>query len=264
MQVMNLLKGQHMPFWAKFVTAKSVVLISDYDGTLAPFDKIRQLAMPYSGVNIIIKDVLTKTNIRFVIISGRPATEVAEYFEIPNIPEIWGTHGWERLLPNGMFNSWPVDDDSRRGLENAKKLADSYSLSKYCEAKTAAVAFHWRGISLKEKRRIICFANSKLKEIANEHNLILTDFNGGVELRVKSRNKGDAVKDLIRESPKNAFFAYLGDDLTDEDAFEAISNVGGIGILVSKTKRQTKAMLQLIPPEGLLDFLRMCVMLREV
>ncbi len=264
MQVMNLLKDQHMSFWTKFVVAKSVVLISDYDGTLAPFDKIRQLAMPYGGVKIIIKDLLTKTNIRFVIISGRPATEVAEYFEIPNMPEIWGSHGWERLLPNGMFNSWPIDVDSRRGLKKANKLAASKSLSKYCEVKTAAIAFHWREIPLKEKQKIIFFANSELKEIANDYDLILADFNGGVELKVKSRNKGDAVKELIGESPKNAFFAYLGDDLTDEDAFEAISNVGGVGILVSKIKRQTKALFQLIPPEGLLDFLRMCVMLREV
>jgi trehalose-6-phosphatase len=54
--------------------------------------------------------------------------------------------------------------------------------------------------------------------------------------------------------PKETFAAYLGDDYTDEDAFEAIKN-RGVGILVRKEFRLTRADIWLEPPEELLFFL---------
>ena len=48
--------------------------------------------------------------------------------------------------------------------------------------------------------------------------------------------------------------AYLGDDLTDEDAFRAVAT-RGLGILVRQELRKTAAVAWLRPPEELLDFL---------
>jgi trehalose-6-phosphatase len=49
--------------------------------------------------------------------------------------------------------------------------------------------------------------------------------------------------------------AYLGDDLTDEDAFRALKGKG-LSVLVRKESRTTEADCWLKPPDELLDFLK--------
>jgi len=60
------------------------------------------------------------------------------------------------------------------------------------------------------------------------------------------------VEKLLSESGGAA--AYLGDDMTDEDAFRAISG-RGLGVLVSPDLRETAADVWLIPPGELTWFL---------
>jgi trehalose-6-phosphatase len=47
---------------------------------------------------------------------------------------------------------------------------------------------------------------------------------------------------------------YLGDDLTDEDAFRALP-ADGVGVLVREQYRPTAADFWVVPPEGLLKLL---------
>ena len=79
-------------------------------------------------------------------------------------------------------------------------------------------------------------------------------FDGGIELRVPGRSKATAVEQLLAESGADPVSAYLGDDRTDEDAFQAIAS-HGLGVLVRPDLRPTAAAWWLRPPEELLDFL---------
>ena len=58
----------------------------------------------------------------------------------------------------------------------------------------------------------------------------------------------------MNEDPPDTVSAYLGDDLTDEDAFDAIKRKG-LAVLVRKEERITRADIRLTPPEELLAFL---------
>ena len=53
------------------------------------------------------------------------------------------------------------------------------------------------------------------------------------------------------------FPIFLGDDLTDEDAFRAVKGrgIGGIGILVAEEPRETAAEYSLRDPEEVREFL---------
>lgn len=62
------------------------------------------------------------------------------------------------------------------------------------------------------------------------------------------------VERLLGEMGPGTVAAYLGDDLTDEDAFRAIRG-RGTGILVREEFRPTAAGFLLKPPEDVLDFL---------
>ena len=54
------------------------------------------------------------------------------------------------------------------------------------------------------------------------------------ELRPASATKGAAVREFLSEPPFcGRYPLYIGDDLTDESAFEAINDAGGISIAVN-------------------------------
>jgi trehalose-phosphatase len=90
--------------------------------------------------------------------------------------------------------------------------------------------------------------------LLGDYGLALQDFDGGIELRAPGHDKGEAVKTLLAEMGPNAMCAYLGDDRTDEDAFQAIRGKG-LGVLVRENFVPTQADLWIKPPEELLEFL---------
>jgi trehalose-phosphatase len=84
--------------------------------------------------------------------------------------------------------------------------------------------------------------------------LQLLPFDGGVELRSTDRTKGTAVAEILSQERDDTPVAYLGDDLTDEDAFVALGN-HGYSILVRSEIRASCARFWMRPPEELLGFL---------
>jgi trehalose-6-phosphatase len=61
---------------------------------------------------------------------------------------------------------------------------------------------------------------------------------------------------VLSETAEDTAIAYLGDDITDEDAFRAVK-VRGLGILVRTEFRETAADVWLRPPEELASFLQL-------
>ena len=80
------------------------------------------------------------------------------------------------------------------------------------------------------------------------------NFDGGVEILAPAANKGNAIQSIIEGHDPEAAIAYLGDDQTDEDAFQALKG-RGLSILVRSEPRPTAADLRLQPPEELIEFL---------
>jgi trehalose-6-phosphatase len=61
------------------------------------------------------------------------------------------------------------------------------------------------------------------------------------------------VRAILKELPPKTPVAYLGDDLTDEDAFLALGNAG-LTVLVRPELRPTAAELWIKPPQELTLF----------
>ena len=62
-----------------------------------------------------------------------------------------------------------------------------------------------------------------------------------VELKGPGPNKGDAVRAFMGEAPFAGHApVFIGDDLTDEDGFEAVQALGGYGVIVG-ARRPTAA-----------------------
>jgi trehalose-phosphatase len=104
------------------------------------------------------------------------------------------------------------------------------------------------------QERIRSLVQSIFARIDQPGGMQLLPFDGGVELRSTDRTKGTAVAEILSQEPNHVPVAYLGDDLTDEDAFVALGNQG-YSILVRSEVRTSFARFWLRPPEELLGFL---------
>jgi trehalose 6-phosphate phosphatase len=229
-------------------------LLLDYDGTLAPFCLNRQQALPYPGMAELLEEIIVCGRTRVVVITGRNAHEVIPLLAIRPSIEIWGCHGLERLRPDGTRETPRVEEPVRHALADADRWLRDQGLHHRAEFKTGAVAIHWRGLdeaTAAETRSQVLLG---WFPIAQSTPMELLEFDGGIEIRMPGRDKGDAVRTILDEVGPGVPVAYLGDDLTDECAFLALGTLGQ-SVLVRHEWRKTAAALWIRPPEGLREFL---------
>ena len=229
-------------------------LLLDYDGTLAPFCLNRDQALPYPGMSALLQEIIACGRTRVVIITGRNAQEVIPLLAIHPPLEIWGCHGLERLRPDGTRETPRVEEPVTHALAHADHWLRDQGLHHRAEFKTGAVAIHWRGLdesTMAETRGQVLLG---WLPIAQSTPMELLEFDGGIEMRMPGRDKGDAVRTILDEVGPEVPVAYLGDDITDERAFLALGT-RGLSVLVRPEWRKTAAALWIRPPEGLREFL---------
>ena len=234
-------------------SASMSALLLDFDGTLAPFRTDPYTVRPWAGVPKLLEDITGTGRTRLAIITGRPAREVASQLMMTTPPEIWGLHGAERLRPDGSLERDDLPSNEEAVLNAARLAIHNAGLGLRIEEKRNAVVVHWRGKSPQISKAAQTRTLQLLAPFACEESISLLQFDGGIELRA-GRNKGDAVRMLLTEIAADAPVAYLGDDTTDEHAFEALAG-RGVGVLVRRIRRPSAAQIWLRPPDELRQFL---------
>ena len=63
-------------YWQRLPSASQRVLLLDYDGTLAPFHRERDKALPYPGVREILGKIQQTGQTRLIIITGRSIKDI--------------------------------------------------------------------------------------------------------------------------------------------------------------------------------------------
>ena len=248
-------------FLGSLAGAPARVLLLDYDGTLAPFQVERDRATPYEGVREAVKSILSSGRTRVVIISGRQVTDLRRLLGVEPPPELWGTHGWERLERGGPHRLRALPPEAEAALKRAGAMF-APELHDRVEIKPASVALHVRGLTPSDAERVLAFARSEWEVLGTEGGLDVYPFDGGLELRVCGWDKGDAVRAVLSDEPEGTAVTYLGDDLTDEDAFRALGDLASSGrvnafcVLVREEARASLAATWLRPPVEMLEFLR--------
>jgi trehalose-phosphatase len=243
-----------IPFFDELAKAKKRILILDYDGTIAPFAADRRRALPYDGVSQLLREVMETCGTRLIVVSGRAVHELPLLLGLQPQPEIWGAHGIERISPDGQYEQIACSDEAVQMLNEAESLLEQQELGDYLEIKLAAVAVHWRGLAPSKGLKIRTKAYRTLESFLNHPDLVVADFEEGVEIRLRSANKGNLIRALLSDIDKSVPVAYLGDDSTDENAFRAL-NGRGLTVLVRPKHRFTAAQMWLKPPEDLVQFL---------
>ncbi len=209
-------------------------LFFDYDGTLTPIVARPERAYMSYDIHELLK-ILTRFY-RIVVISGRTLKDVMERVDIENIIYA-GNHGME------IYSKWftmvydfggTVKILLKRLCEEMKTLAGRYR-GAIVEDKGFTLSLHYRLVDIREAERLVKDARAILKPFEDRGQIRITGGKKVLEVRPPSTwNKGSAVRWLMeRPLLKGTIPLYVGDDVTDIDAFMAIGN-GGITISVGK------------------------------
>lgn len=247
--------------WSRIADAPHITLLLDYDGTLAPFHEDRNAAVPLPGIVDILSRIDQDPAIDVAVVSGRPVTEIQRLLGTDRLT-IAGTHGFELYRPDDGMSTLPISDEQRAALDAAEQDGVEAAGRERTERKVATVAVHVRGLDDQEAAAIAHQLEVAWTAHLGNAGLEIRHFDGGIEIRALGRNKGDAVREMARNSPSGSFVLYIGDDETDEDAFRALP-ANGVGIKVGPPEAPTGAQGRLPSCEAVRRFLWTLMEIRE-
>lgn len=240
-------------FQEELRSAREAVLFLDYDGTLAPFHRDRMKAVPYPGVGPLLDRILSGLRTRVVLVTGRLLAELDPLLPQSRQLEVWGSHGWEHRTPGTPTRVVPPSPKASRILGKARNSVERLGLGHFCEVKPGCLAFHVRTIPA-QAAEAVDQVGKAWEPLADPETVEIHPFDGGIELRARGRDKGVVVGEVLETAAPGTPVAYLGDDLTDEDAFRTLRG-RALCCLVRHEPRPTAANHWLKPPEGVIGFL---------
>ena len=198
-------------------------------------------------LRILLGDLAIRLDGRLAILSGRSLDDLTARLGLGPVP-MAGSHGLERRSAGGIVTRAAVPPELARATDAARTFAVAHGL--LLETKAAGVALHYR-----DARHAEAAVDAFARLLAADTGLYLQSGNCVRELRVPGADKGDAVRAFMAEPPFDLGRpVVVGDDLTDEHAFEAATALGGSAILVGDA-RQTAAGYRLPTVEATLDWL---------
>jgi trehalose 6-phosphate phosphatase len=239
-------------------TERQPAVFYDFDGTLSEIVEDPDSARLVDGA----ADALTSLSAAcpVAILSGRDLADVRERIGLPGL---WyaGSHGFELTGPDGTHHQNPEAAASIPVLTGAAAdLADQlgHIPGVVVEHKRFGVAVHYRNAARDRVGEVAAAVRTAGQRTA----LRVTTGREVIELRPNiDWDKGKTlhwVLDYIRdnEGAGPLLPIYLGDDITDEDAFDAVDD-DGIAILVRHSDdgdRATAARYALDDPDRVREF----------
>ncbi len=237
----------------------------DYDGTLTPIVSQPEDALLADDVRQVLRELAGLCTV--AIVSGRDRADVEPLVALDSLV-FAGSHGFDIRGPNGLR----LEHEGGRACLPALEKAESELRSALetivgarVERKRFAIANHYRNVADADTPRV----ERVVREVAARYPTLRISHGKKVfELRPDiDWDKGRAVLWLLEAlglDDSKALPFYLGDDVTDEDAFLALAD-RGIGVLVGRPSYLTHATYGLRDTEDVRQFLeRMVRTLRDM
>ena len=197
-------------------------LFLDFDGTLVDLAPTPDAVRVSSELADLLSRLQRCLDGRLAILTGRAAAEVGNLLG-PVELAVGGHHGLESR--GGQIVERPEMLDSV--VSDLRQLEIEYP-GVLVEDKPLGVALHYRQAPHAEDA-----CRSAVQAAARRSGLEIQPGKMVFELKPQGANKGDALGAMMAEPPfAGSRPVFIGDDLTDEPAFEAAQDMGGAGILV--------------------------------
>lgn len=228
----------------------------DFDGTLSEIVNDPGAARLVDGADAALRSLAAVCPV--AVLSGRDLADVTARIGVPGL---WyaGSHGFELTGPDGGHHQ---NDTAAAAVPVLATVADELRgrladiAGVLVEHKRFAVAVHYRNAA----RDRVAEVTATVRDAGRDHGLRVTTGREVIELRPDiDWDKGKTLRwvaDRMAGDGAPLLPVYLGDDITDEDAFDAIS-ADGIPIMVRHSDdgdRATSARYALADPDQVREF----------
>lgn len=220
---------------------KIMAVFLDYDGCLSPITKNPEDAVLAPDMKTILQELAGLCTV--AVVSGRDRQNVVDLVQLDNV-YFAGSHGFDITGPNGMQSEPGSAKDVVPELDKAEKELQQELQeieNALIERKRYAIAVHYRNVA---EEQVEAVKEAVDRVLENHPKLKKGPGKKIVELKPNLNwHKGKAVEWLLQELKLNGpdvVPVFVGDDLTDEDAFAALQG-NGITVLVGEHDEQTYA-----------------------
>lgn len=204
-----------------YKSAQKRILFFDYDGTLAPFEKLPKNAKPTPELFGTLDKINSDPKTDLVLITGRDKYTFNKWFGHKNYKLITEHGAWYKdrekdwVMLEALTNNWfgailPI-------LESFMDRTPGSLI----EEKVYSLAWHYRNtdpdLGSRRAKQLI----STLEGLIVNHNLEILEGDKVVEIKISGVNKGRSANKMLLEQNYDFIFA-IGDDLTDEHMFEEL------------------------------------------
>ena len=259
--------------YAALVRAAAETVVGlDFDGVLAPIvdDPAQAHIHPDAGAVLV---ALAEQVRAVAVVTGRPARQALDLGGLEAVGNAIGDAGKELHLC-GQYGNERWSSTNRRvisprpphGLasftaELPRVLRRHGAEGAHLEEKGLAVAVHTR--RLPDPDASFGALLPALRELASRYDLVVEPGKQVIEIRSPGMHKGIAVERLVEEQRAGGF-VFIGDDLGDVEAFEAVVGLAKQGLptlLVCSASEEENALVPMSDvlvdgPAGVLDLLR--------
>lgn len=204
-----------------------IAVFTDFDGTLVDIAETPDAVSVPEYLPQEISRIAEDFGFALAVLTGRQISDIDRFLSPLQLP-VAGAHGAQRRRADGTLAE--VDavlvDGARQIAEALMPLAQSHP-DLLIEPKQGAVALHYRQAPELEGACTLAIQEA----LADHPRFSLVPGKMVLEARPSEFDKGAALRAFMQEEP----FAgrtpiFIGDDRTDEDAFRAAQELGGIGI----------------------------------
>ena len=230
----------------------------DFDGTLSSIVADPGSATLIDGAAETLEHLASLCSV--AVVSGRDLDDVRSRVGVPGL---WyaGSHGMELAGPDGQTYRPPVAAVAEHKLAEAAaqlQVRLAHVAGALVEAKRYSVAVHYRAVERCHHHEVlelaaVCARQLGLRQV---HGRKVVDLRCDLDW-----TKGTAVRWMCSHLPsrERVLPIYIGDDLTDEDAFDAVQ-MSGVAVLVCHNEddgRRTAARFTVGGPTEVYAFLRL-------
>ena len=218
--------------------AQTVYLFCDFDGTLARIARRPESAHLEKKHHKLLESLASNKKFRIAIISGRSILQLKRLVSVDGVYYA-GNHGFEISGPKISY----INPSAVRRVKLLKAAARELqsalrSISGVIvEDKGLTVSVHYRMSKPSNRKTVVKLVES----VASKHRgLTLTSGKMIVELRPRVKwHKGMAALKLLGALGRRGNVIFIGDDTTDEDAFQSLK--GNITVRVMHKRVKTSA-----------------------
>ena len=204
--------------------APYLLLLLDYDGTLAPLRPRPELAAPDAELVALLTALAERPGTELHIVSGRKRQNLEEW--LGHLPvALHAEHGmWSRFSPDETWTGGTSGDEQwRQGVREILEEVSGRTPGSLIEEKTAGFAWHYRQADPSFGETQANELRVHLAQLLSNQPVEIITGHKVVEVRPHGINKGKVVTEVLRRPRADLpTILAIGDDQTDEDLFAAL------------------------------------------